>query len=178
MVTWVSDNRKIGIGLVGFGSLFLALGILLFFDRGLLALGNLLLLAGIILLIGTRKALHFFTKRQKLRGTICFGIGIVLILTGMPTLGMLVECFGIFNLFWCVIICSCAGAIKNYLFDFFFFFSTTIYRNFFPMCISVLHNVPGIGSLMDIPAVSSFLYRISGSESSYRHNTLPTSQSL
>jgi hypothetical protein len=33
-------HAEIGIGLIGFGIFFTFLGIILFFDRGLLALGN------------------------------------------------------------------------------------------------------------------------------------------
>jgi hypothetical protein len=36
----VSQYEEVGIGLVGFGILFSFLGVILFFDRGLLALGN------------------------------------------------------------------------------------------------------------------------------------------
>ncbi len=36
----LDDNRKIGIGLSTAGMLFTMLGIMLFFDRALLAMGN------------------------------------------------------------------------------------------------------------------------------------------
>lgn len=94
------DNRKIGVGLTGFGALFLFLGILFFFDHALLALGNVLFLAGIVLLIGTGRTIKFFFGRpDKLRGTICFLGGIFIVLIGWPFIGMLIEAFGILNLF-------------------------------------------------------------------------------
>ena len=40
MVFQVNDNRQIGIGLTGFGIFFLFFGIVMFFDQGLLAIGN------------------------------------------------------------------------------------------------------------------------------------------
>jgi hypothetical protein len=36
----IDDTRKIGFGLSAAGVLFTVLGVLLFFDRGLLAMGN------------------------------------------------------------------------------------------------------------------------------------------
>ena len=36
----VSDNQKVGILLTAFGIFFTSFGVLLFFDRGLLAIGN------------------------------------------------------------------------------------------------------------------------------------------
>lgn len=124
---------EIGAGLTGFGSLFLLLGVLLLFDKALLALGNvrrrkhkiqggstigirashsfqisfslsllpsqLLFLLGITLLIGAKKTIVFFSRRSKWRGTACFLGGITLVLIGWPVWGMIIEIFGIFNLF-------------------------------------------------------------------------------
>lgn len=36
----MSDNRKIGTGLLALGGIFLLLGVILFFDAGLLAMGE------------------------------------------------------------------------------------------------------------------------------------------
>jgi drug/metabolite transporter (DMT)-like permease len=42
----VTDQQKLGVGLGGFGVFFLLLGVLLLFDKGLLAIGNLFCIAG------------------------------------------------------------------------------------------------------------------------------------
>ena len=42
----ITDIQKLGIGLGGFGVFFLLLGVMLFFDTGLLAIGNLFCIAG------------------------------------------------------------------------------------------------------------------------------------
>ena len=90
----LSDNQKIGVLLTGLGSLFLLFGVLLFFDRALLAMGNvsgrlravcgaataharafdshrtaavqILFLLGITLTIGPYKTLLFFKQRRRL----------------------------------------------------------------------------------------------------------------
>lgn len=38
----LNDMQKIGVGLTGFGLFFMVLGMILFFDGGLLAIGNVL----------------------------------------------------------------------------------------------------------------------------------------
>ncbi len=40
IMAFLSDLQKIGVGLTGFGICFMILGIILFFDGGLLAIGN------------------------------------------------------------------------------------------------------------------------------------------
>ena len=56
----LTDLQKIGLGLVGFGGLFLTFGVFLFLDKVLLALGNILFLAGLCLLIGVGRTMNFF----------------------------------------------------------------------------------------------------------------------
>ncbi len=74
-----------------------------FFDRALLAMGNVLLLIGITLLLGVSKVLTFFADRRKLKGTAAFFSGIVLILMKWTFFGFIAEAFGIVVLFGDVI---------------------------------------------------------------------------
>ena len=60
---------------------------------------QLLFISGLTLIIGPTKTLYFFARKHKLRGTICFLGGIVLIFLKWPVVGICVEVFGIINLF-------------------------------------------------------------------------------
>jgi len=131
----INDNRKIGIGLTGFGVFFLFLGVLLLFDHALLALGNVLFLSGITLLIGTRKTFIFFFKRGQYRGTICFLGGIILVMVGWAITGMFFELFGIINLF----------------------------GNFFPVVLLFLRRMPIIGNILNLPVIAPLIDRVAGS---------------
>lgn len=62
-------------------------------------MGNILFLCGLTLIIGIQKTLLFFARRQKLKGTLAFAAGILLILLRWPLIGFLVELYGIFVLF-------------------------------------------------------------------------------
>lgn len=92
-------SAEIGVGLVSVGALFLILGIILFFDAALLALGNILFTSGITLLIGPQKTFYFFARKQKIRGTVCFFTGMVMVFLRWTFIGMLLEMFGFLNLF-------------------------------------------------------------------------------
>ena len=83
-------------------------------------------LLGICLLIGFKKTFIFFKRPSKLRGTFCFLGGILLVLVGWPVVGMVVEVFGILNLF----------------------------GNFFPIILSMLRNMPFIGPVLNHPIVN------------------------
>ncbi|GAB7339171.1 hypothetical protein MBLNU457_5834t2 [Dothideomycetes sp. NU457] len=87
---WLSDSQS-GFFFIG--------GVILFFDRAMLAMGNILFLAGITLLLGPTKTFLFFARRQKLRGSIAFLAGLLLILFRWPLVGFLVEGYGVFILF-------------------------------------------------------------------------------
>ncbi|KAJ1547581.1 Golgi Transport, partial [Cladochytrium tenue] len=93
------NTEEIGVGLTIAGISFMGLGVAMLFDGGLLAIGNILFLAGLFLVIGAQRTYAFFARREKLRGTACFFGGILLVFLKWPVIGMLVELFGFINLF-------------------------------------------------------------------------------
>lgn len=127
----ISDFKQIGVGLTGFGSLFLLLGIILLFDKAFLVIGNVLFIAGIIILIGPQRVAIFFGRPGKRRGSACFLLGVVLVLWGWCITGMLIELFGIVNLF----------------------------GNFFQFIIPMLRNLPIIGNILETPIIARILDR-------------------
>ena len=63
---------------------------------------QILFLSGLTLIIGPTKTFYFFARKNKLRGSICFLGGIILVFLKWPFVGMIVETFGFLNLFGCV----------------------------------------------------------------------------
>ncbi|KAK5660275.1 hypothetical protein OQA88_12815 [Cercophora sp. LCS_1] len=96
---WLSDSQKIGVAFCSGGGFFLIGGVMLFFDRAMLAMGNILFLIGLTIIIGPQKTAVFFARKQKLRGTAAFFGGLALILLRWPLIGFLVELYGIMVLF-------------------------------------------------------------------------------
>ncbi|KAI9494822.1 Golgi transport [Zychaea mexicana] len=123
----LSDGQKIGVGLTAVGVLFMLMGIFTFFDAGLLAVGNILFLAGITLTIGVQRTVTFFAQKNKIRGTICFLGGILLVFCKWAMIGIAIEVFGILNLF----------------------------GDFFPLVFAFLRQLPIIGSLLNHPGLSN-----------------------
>jgi len=130
----VSQNQKIGLALTGFGAFFLFLGILLFFDRALMALGNLLFIVGLVFIMGLHRTRKFFLNKKKLPGSIAFFFGIFLVLWGWPIFGMLIELFGIINLF----------------------------KNFFPKILSWMQYLPVIGPIIRSQPVQKIMKKFRG----------------
>jgi hypothetical protein len=60
---------------------------------------QILFLIGLTIIIGPQKTLLFFARRQKLKGTAAFFMGLFLILMRWALIGFLVELYGIFILF-------------------------------------------------------------------------------
>ncbi|KMT11743.1 hypothetical protein BVRB_5g105770 [Beta vulgaris subsp. vulgaris] len=99
----MDDRKKIGLGLTGFGFCFTCLGVIFLFDKGLLAMGNILFLSGVALTFGLKSTLGFFTKPQNFKGTISFGAGFFFVIIGWPIIGMILELYGfivLFSGFW------------------------------------------------------------------------------
>jgi hypothetical protein len=113
------SKTEIGVGLAGMGVAFLFLGVLLLFDKGLLAIGNvsiffyvscyfllivfpilqLLFLSGLAFLIGLERTFFFFFQRHKIKGSAAFFSGIVVVFLGWPLVGMCIELYGFILLF-------------------------------------------------------------------------------
>ena len=129
---WLSDSQKIGAGLTGFGLFFMILGILLFFDPGLLAIGNALYLVGLLLLIGPQKTVSFFFRKNKLRGSICFFLGVALVFLKWPLLGMAIEAVGFVDLF----------------------------GDFLPTVIAFCRRIPFLSTVLNLPGVAHVLDKI------------------
>ncbi|CDH51832.1 got1-domain-containing protein [Lichtheimia corymbifera JMRC:FSU:9682] len=123
----LSDSQRIGVGLTAVGVLFMLMGVFTFFDAGLLAMGNILFLSGITLTIGMQRTLTFFAQKNKIRGTICFIGGIVLVFCRWAIIGIAIELFGILNLF----------------------------GDFFPLVFAFLRRLPIIGSVLSHPGLTS-----------------------
>ncbi|XP_075228793.1 vesicle transport protein GOT1B [Lycorma delicatula] len=133
----ISDVQKIGVGLAGFGIFFLFLGVLLLFDKGLLAIGNILFIAGLASVIGLERTFRFFFQRHKAKASVAFFGGIVVVLLGWPIVGMILEMYGFILLF----------------------------SGFFPVAINFLRRVPILGTILNLPGLRMVLDRLAGDSS-------------
>ncbi|CAB4253026.1 similar to Saccharomyces cerevisiae YMR292W GOT1 Homodimeric protein that is packaged into COPII vesicles and cycles between the ER and Golgi [Maudiozyma barnettii] len=131
---WLSESQKFGVAFTFGGFLFFILGIITFFDRALLALGNLLFLIGVILIIGSQKTVVFFTRPNKRRGSIFFLFGIFLILIKWTFLGFIIESLGIVGLF----------------------------GDFFGVIVQFLRSMPIIGPILSHPVIAPVIDKLAG----------------
>ena len=96
---FLSESRKVGLGLCGFGVFLYFLGFLLFFDRILLAFANVAFFGGINFILGPHNSTRFFFRRKKLKGSLCCFVGFLLIILRWPSLGFFFQIYGIWILF-------------------------------------------------------------------------------
>uniref|UniRef100_A0A8P4GN14 Golgi transport 1Bb n=1 Tax=Dicentrarchus labrax TaxID=13489 RepID=A0A8P4GN14_DICLA len=121
------SSTEIGMGLTGFGVFFLFFGMMLFFDKALLAIGNILFVSGLSFVIGLERTFRFFFQRHKVKATSFFLGGVLVVLIGWPIIGVVLEIYGFFLLF----------------------------RGFFPVAIGFIRRVPVLGSLLSLPGIST-----------------------
>lgn len=113
------DKTK-GFAMLGTGTLITVLGITLFLNRALMRLGNIIFVAGIPVTMSLSWTMKMLLNPEKMRGTVCFGLGFFLVLSGNPMLGMFLEFFGFLNLF----------------------------GNMFPMAFAIAKSMPVIGPIL------------------------------
>ena len=130
----ITDTQKIGVGLAAFGISFVFLGVLLLFDKGLLAIGNILFISGLACVIGPRRTINFFFQRYKIKASISFLGGVIIVLMGWPIVGMILETYGFVLLF----------------------------SGFLPVAINFLRRVPVLGTVLNMPGLSRVLDMIAG----------------
>jgi hypothetical protein len=116
----MNDTQTIGVGLVGFGSFFFLLGILLLLDRALLILSNILIVMGIVVLLGPEEFVKFTIQKNRGHGSVAFFLGIALIFCKLPLPGIACELTGAYWLF----------------------------GGFWPMLLSLLLKIPWLSSLL------------------------------
>ena len=93
------NQKRLGATLLALGLLFTTFGMMLFFEGNLLRLGNMFMISGITFLLGPNKVRGFFMKAERMQATIITGVGVFLVFTGKPRMGILCEIFGLLNLF-------------------------------------------------------------------------------
>jgi hypothetical protein len=130
----ISDNTKIGTGLLFLGCVFLFLGCLFLFDSAMLALGDVLFLAGLTMTIGFSRTVRFFTRPDRMRGIVAFFGGVTLVLFRWPIVGMICQFYGLIYLF----------------------------GQFFPIAAQSMRDTPVIGEFFKIPAVERFFESFGG----------------
>lgn len=85
-------------------------------------------------IIKSNPSRFLFGRKEHIRGTVCFFAGIALVVCRWGILGILVECFGFLNLF----------------------------GNFIPTVVAVGRQVPGLGTVLNMPIVSQIVDVVSG----------------
>ncbi|WPT10906.1 Vesicle transport protein GOT1 [Picochlorum sp. SENEW3] len=145
----LDERQKIGVALTGLGALFLFLGMVFLFDRGLLAMGNVcssvdtdktlqvltanvLFVTGVIVILGLQSAIRFFFKPKNYKGTGFFLLGVGLVVWGWTLVGFAIETYGFWHLF----------------------------SAFVPTVLAALRRVPVLKQILDLPTFKSILNKI------------------
>ncbi|QPG74541.1 Golgi Transport [Brettanomyces nanus] len=131
---WLSESQKFGVFFTASGVVLFLVGIMALFDSALLAMGNVLFVLGLVLIIGPHKTVYFFSRTEKLRGSLCFLFGILLILLKHSFIGFIIESFGILGLF----------------------------GEFFATMVQFLRSLPFIGPILSNPIVAPVIDKMAG----------------
>ena len=131
----LDDFKKVGIGLICLGYLFLALGMLFFFNSRFLTMGNTLFMLGLCFILGLQNTYNTFAKRSRWQATLCLFLGFLMVLFGkLVIVGLLLEGWGFIKIF----------------------------GSFIPTALSFAKNVPYLSWITEIPGVTNTVDFIAG----------------
>jgi Got1/Sft2-like family len=116
-----TGDKRLGLMMLGSGAAVTMLGMSLFFNKTLMRIGNLLVIAGVPLTLGPSRVAGYFIQPQKARATACLALGIFLVFIGWPVFGIALEIFGLLNLF----------------------------GNLFPVVLALAKQVPVVGTVLN-----------------------------
>ena len=131
-----NTQAQTGYVMTGLGFLFMLCSMLFLFERGLLVIGNVLVLSGVTLILGVPNTLQFFNpfgKRtyEKTLGIVLFFAGFFMLLAnrGWVVLDFVLELIGLFQMF----------------------------GSFLPTVLRMLRMLPYIGPVLSAPYVKEAL---------------------
>jgi len=99
LTSLLQNQKQLGALLLALGLFLSIMGMALFFEGNLLRLGNICIILGIPLLLGPDRVRGFFMKESRIQASLITSLGIILVFWGKPRLGILLEVFGLLNLF-------------------------------------------------------------------------------
>ena len=95
----MNELQSIGTGVLAFGAIFFILGCVFLMDRTMLVMSNVLILLGINLIMSPRDFITFILSKERIKGSIAFILGILLVLFKIPLPGIICEVTGAYWLF-------------------------------------------------------------------------------
>ena len=82
---------------MGISATIYGFGLLMFFDRAFLMLGNLLFVCGLFILVGFTETIMFFGR--KIKGSLALFIGLIFIIIKWKFIGSICQIYGIYQFF-------------------------------------------------------------------------------
>ena len=93
LIIWI--NIELGTVIICISAFLYGFGILMFFDRAFLMLGNILFVCGLCFLVGVSETFMFFAR--KIKGSLALIIGLIFIIIKWKFIGAICQIYGIYQ---------------------------------------------------------------------------------
>ena len=91
--------QKAGLAFCALGTGTIICGCLFLFNRKALAMGNFMLIIGILLMVGIKRSATYFAAKERWGGSLTVAVGFALVFYRYTIIGMSVEVVGLLALF-------------------------------------------------------------------------------